>query len=148
MKKAVKRVLVIAIVIATMFTSIVPAQAASIVSFANLRASNITTNSARVDFNISNPSRKAITQAGLEIKESNASKWTVKTDTVANVHRYYTSLPCWYIIGSGKEVNLALKPGTTYQYRAFGVVGGVKYYSGTKTFTTGGKAPVPAKTTV
>ena len=147
MKKIIKKIFVLAMVIATIFTTVVPAQAASVASFTNMKASNITTNSARVDFNISNPSRKVITQAGLEIKESTAKNWTVKTDIVPAAYRTYSSLPCWYLIGSGKEVNLALKAGTTYQYRAFGVVGGVKYYSGTNTFTTGGKAPTTAKST-
>ena len=48
------------------------------------------------------------------------------------------SVPMWWTIGKGKELNVALSPGTTYEYRAYAVYNGNNYYSPMSTFTTTG----------
>lgn len=139
MKKILKRVCLLVMVITTFITSSITAHAATNVSFSNIRESDVTTNSARVDFTTVNPGRMVISQTGIEIKETSAKNWQAsKTDNVASTYQYYSQLNSWYLIGSGKEVNINLKMGTKYQYRCFTVVGGQTYYSDTKTFTTKG----------
>ena len=49
-----------------------------------------------------------------------------------------SSVPMWWTVGSGKEVNMALSSGTTYEYRAYVVYNGNNYYSSTASFTTSG----------
>ena len=51
----------------------------------------------------------------------------------------------WYEIGSGKEINYSLSPGTTYKYRFFVVLIGEteRRYSGYYSFTTSGTASAP-----
>ncbi len=51
------------------------------------------------------------------------------------------SVPMWWTVGSGKELNMSLTSGTTYEYRAYVVYNGKNYYSSTSTFTTKGPAP-------
>lgn len=119
--------------------SVTPVAAASNPYVTNLRASNVTETSARVDFETSNASRRKITNCGLQIRKAGTGKWVTKTDNVASKYRTYKKLNSHYIIGSGKEVNLKLTPGTRYEYRGFCKTGGKTYYSGIKSFTTAKK---------
>ena len=108
-------------------------------SVVSLRSSNVTTNSARVDFNTKNPSKVAVTHCGLQVRKKGTSAWTTKTDAVAAKYQRYNPLNSNYQIGSGREVNLALAAGTTYEYRGFCRYNGCNYYSGVATFKTTAK---------
>ena len=116
--------------------SVIPAAAAATPSIINLRASNITTSQARVDFTTNNPGKLKITNCGLQVRKAGTGTWKTKTDTVAKKYWTYSKLNSYYFIGSGKEVNLKLAAGTKYEYRGFTKAGGKTIYSATKTFTT------------
>ncbi len=101
-------------------------------------ASSITSSSARIDFTANNPSKVTIKKVGVQIKKKGASSWTTKTEAMNSSYTNAASVPMWWTIGSGKEINMALSSGTTYEYRAYVVYNGSNYYSSTSTFTTSG----------
>lgn len=102
-------------------------------------ASNVTSSSARIDFTANNPSRVTIKTVGVQIRKKGSSSWLVsKTEAMNSSYVNATSVPMWWTIGKGKELNVALSAGTTYEYRAYVVYNGNNYYSSMSTFTTSG----------
>ena len=102
-------------------------------------ASSITNSSARIDFTVNNPSRVTIKTVGVQIRKKGSSSWLVsKTEAMNSSYVNANSVPMWWTIGKGKELNVALSPGTTYEYRAYAVYNGNNYYSSMSTFTTTG----------
>lgn len=102
-------------------------------------ASSITNSSARIDFTLNNPSRVTIKTVGVQIRKKGSSSWLVsKTEAMNSSYVNANSVPMWWTIGKGKELNVALSPGTTYEYRAYAVYNGNNYYSSMSTFTTTG----------
>lgn len=100
-------------------------------------ASSITTNTAIIKFKTSNPYVQVVSKVGLRIKKTNEANWS-KTyeEPLSSPVSTYDILVTEYVIGSGKEINYTLEPGTSYTYQAFAVTGGKTYYADTKTFTT------------
>ena len=102
-------------------------------------ASSITNSSARIDFTVNNPSRVTIKTVGVQIRKKGSSSWLVsKTEAMNSSYVNANTVPMWWTIGKGKELNVALSPGTTYEYRAYAVYNGNNYYSPMSTFTTTG----------
>ena len=102
-------------------------------------ASSITNSSARIDFTTNNPSGLTIRTVGVQIRKKGSSSWLVsKSEGVDPNYVNHTSIKMWWTIGKGKELNVALSPGTTYEYRAYAVYNGNNYYSPMSTFTTTG----------
>lgn len=101
-------------------------------------ASSITNSSARIDFTANNPSRVTIKTVGVQIRKKGDSSWKTKSEAMNSSYVNASSVPMWWTVGSGKEVNMALSSGTTYEYRAYVVYNGNNYYSSTASFTTSG----------
>lgn len=101
-------------------------------------ASSITNSSARIDFTANNPSRVTIKTVGVQIRKKGDSSWKTKSEAMNSSYVNASSVPMWWTVGSGKEVNMALSSGTTYEYRAYIVYNGNNYYSSTASFTTSG----------
>lgn len=101
-------------------------------------ASSITNSSARIDFTVNNPSRVTIRTVGVQIRKKGDSSWKTKSEAMNSSYVNASSVPMWWTVGSGKEVNMALSSGTTYEYRAYVVYNGNNYYSSTASFTTSG----------
>ncbi|WP_308619574.1 CHAP domain-containing protein [uncultured Eubacterium sp.] len=101
-------------------------------------ASSITNYSARIDFTANNPSRVTIKTVGVQIRKKGDSSWKTKSEAMNSSYVNASSVPMWWTVGSGKEVNMALSSGTTYEYRAYVVYNGNNYYSSTASFTTSG----------
>lgn len=106
---------------------------------------NITENSATVNFSISNPSNQTVSKVGMKIKKSSESNWSKTYEETLPSSIYNSStLTTTYVIGSGKEVNYTLSAGTEYTWIAYAVVGSKTYTSGNNKFTT---KPSSASTT-
>ncbi|MBO4834826.1 MAG: hypothetical protein J5483_01825 [Lachnospiraceae bacterium] len=136
----VKRLTIVIISVLTMMATFagaaLPTLAASNPSISSISASNVTTAQARVDFTTSNPGKVYVTNAGIQIRKKGTTTWTTKTDNVSKSYGTKTSIKSYYIIGSGKEVNMKLEAGVTYEFRGFiKVNNGSPIYSATKTFT-------------
>lgn len=101
-------------------------------------ASSITNSSARIDFTANNPSRVTIKTVGVQIRKKGDSSWRTKSEAMNSSYVNASSVPMWWTVGSGKEVNMALSSGTTYEYRAYVVYNGNNYYSSTASFKTSG----------
>ena len=101
-------------------------------------ASSITNSSARIDFTANNPIRVTIKTVGVQIRKKGDSSWKTKSEAMNSSYVNASSVPMWWTVGSGKEVNMALSSGTTYEYRAYVVYNGNNYYSSTASFTTSG----------
>lgn len=101
-------------------------------------ASSVTGSSARVDFTANNPSKVTIKTVGFQIRKKGESSWRTKSEAMNSSYTNATSVPMWWTVGSGKEINMALSSGTTYEYRAYVVYNGNNYYSSTASFTTSG----------
>lgn len=143
MKKTASVLLSIMLLLAT-FLGTVSVDGATMPSCTDLKVSSITTNSARVDFNISNPSKLTVKTCGMQIRKSGTSTWSKISETVNASYQKKASIPCWYTIGKGKEFNYSLSAGTKYEYRALCVYNGKTYYSSTKSFTTTSSATIPS----
>lgn len=100
--------------------------------------SNITSSSAQVNFTANNPSKVTIKTVGVQVRKKGTSNWTTKSEAMNPNYVNATSTPMWWTIGKGKEVNMTLNAGTTYEYRAYVVYNGTNYYSSVNTFTTTG----------
>ena len=101
-------------------------------------ASNITSNSARIDFTANNPSNVSIKTIGVQVRMKGSGSWTTKSEAMNASYVTASSVPMWWTVGKGKELNMTLYSGITYEYRAYVVYNGTNYYSATKTFTTSG----------
>ena len=135
MKKVFSTALALIMLVSMLFGT-TAVSATTMPSCTGQRVSNVTTNSARVDFTIKNPSRLTVKTCGMQIRKKGTSKWTTKSETVASSYQKKNSIPGWYTIGKGKEVNFALSSGTTYEYRTFCKYGNKTYYAGVSSFST------------
>lgn len=101
---------------------------------------NISTNSATVNFSISNPSNQTVSKVGIKIKKSSEANWSKIYEEIIPSSIYNSStLNTTYVIGSGKEINYALSSGTEYTWIAYAVTGQGTYTSGNNKFTTKSK---------
>ncbi|MBR0412490.1 MAG: hypothetical protein IJI47_02845 [Eubacterium sp.] len=98
--------------------------------------SNLTKTSAQINFTAKNPNKLTIKTVGAQVRKKGSSSWTTKTEAMNKNYTNATSTPMWWTVGSGKEINFKLSAGTTYEYRAFVVYSGTKYYSPISTFKT------------
>ncbi len=135
MKKVFSTALALIMLVSMLFGT-TAASAATMPSCTGQKVSNVTTNSARVDFTIKNPSCLTVKTCGMQIRKKGASSWTTKSETVTSSYQKKSSIPGWYTVGKGKEVNFALSSGTTYEYRTFCKYGNKTYYAGVSSFTT------------
>jgi surface antigen len=108
--------------------------------------SNLSTNSAQINFTANNPSKVTIKTVGVQVRKKGASSWTTKTEAMNSSYTNSTSVKMWWTVGSGKEVNMSLSSNTTYEYRAYVVYNGTNYYSSTSTFTTKSSTTMPSVT--
>ena len=94
--------------------------------------------SARVHLVAKNPGKWLVTARGVQVKKKGASAWakTYSEDLSKKDYNKDTKITGYFDIGSGKEVDFALSPNTTYEYRCFVTSGGTNYYSGVSTFKT------------
>ena len=88
---------------------------------------------------ISGASISSLSKLGIKLYDASGTYLASKYDT--NIIDSGGYVDAWYSVGSGKEVNYALTPGTTYKYRFFIEVGGETYYSDYKSFKTTGTTP-------
>ncbi|MGN0521820.1 MAG: hypothetical protein ACI4IQ_04195, partial [Eubacterium sp.] len=100
--------------------------------------SNLTTNSAQINFTCNNPSKVTIKTVGVQVRKKGVSNWTSKSEAMNPSYVNAASTPMWWTVGSGKELNMSLNAGTIYEYRAYVVYNGTNYYSSISTFTTKG----------
>lgn len=121
---------------------------ATMPSCTSLKVSNITKESARVDFTIKNPSKLTIKTCGMQIRKKGASSWNTKSETVTSSYQKKTSIPVWYTVGKGKEFNVTLSAGTKYEYRGYCKYNGKTYYSSTQSFSTLSKNTMPSCTSL
>lgn len=98
--------------------------------------SDLTTNSVKINFTAKNPSKVTIKTVGVQVRKKGASEWKEKREPMNASYTNAASVPMWWTVGSGKELNMTLTPGTTYEYRAYVVYNSKNYYSSTNTFTT------------
>jgi hypothetical protein len=146
MKKILSVILAIVMLISTFVVVPFTLQAATMPSCSGQKSSNVTTNSARVDFTIKNPSCLTIKTCGMQIRKKGSSSWTTKSETVTSSYQKKSSIPVWYTIGNGKEFNYTLFAGTTYEYRGFCKYGSNTYYTSVSTFTTTKSTTMPSCT--
>jgi hypothetical protein len=144
MKKILSVILAIVMLISTFAVIPFTLQAATMPSCSGQKSSNVTTNSARVDFTIKNPSCLTIKTCGMQIRKKGSSSWTTKSETVTSSYQKKSSIPVWYTIGNGKEFNYTLSAGTTYEYRGFCKYGSNTYYTSVSTFTTTKSTTMPS----
>ncbi|MDE6110430.1 MAG: hypothetical protein K2F65_00805, partial [Eubacterium sp.] len=102
---------------------------------------DLKTNSVKLNFTGNNPSKIKIKTVGIQVRKKGTSSWKTKTKTVASGYTNVSALSIGCSVGSGKELNMALSSGTTYEYRAYAVYNNKNYYSSTKTFTTAVTSP-------
>ncbi len=98
--------------------------------------SDLTTNSVRINFTAKNPSKVTIKTIGVQVRKKGTSDWKTKQEAMNSSYTNAASVPMWWTVGSGKELNMSLTSGTTYEYRAYVVYNSKNYYSSTSTFTT------------
>ena len=84
----------------------------------------------------------SVSKVGVEVYNSGGTKLGSKSETPSPSGGVINA---WYEIGSGKEVNVALSPATTYKYRFFATIPSGTKYSDYYTVTTKGTTP-PAVT--
>lgn len=111
------------------------------ISFSEQSSNSVTNNSVGLHFVTNNPNSVTITKFGIRIRKSGTSSWTelIENQTFSMT---YTKPYSNYVVGSGKELNYALTPGTTYEWQPMVVVNGSKIYdSKISTFKTTGQAP-------
>ena len=105
--------------------------------------SKLTHTSVRLNFTAKNPSKVTIKRIGVQIRKKGISSWTNSKEE--NMNSSYTnaaSVPMWWDTGAGLEFSTTISPNTVYEYRAYVVYNGTKYYSNTGTFNTGYKLTV------
>ncbi|MDE5670820.1 MAG: C40 family peptidase [Eubacterium sp.] len=103
--------------------------------------SDLTTNSVRINFTAKNPSKVTIKTIGVQVRKKGTSDWKTKQEAMNASYTNAASVPMWWTVGSGKELNMSLTSGTTYEYRAYVVYNSKNYYSSISTFTTKGPTP-------
>lgn len=81
----------------------------------------------------------SVTQMGLCLYDASGKQIKRYTENISNVGANTTKYHSWYDINS--EVGVTLTPGTTYQYRFFGVFNGQEKMGSLNSFTTTGQAP-------
>lgn len=97
---------------------------------------DLKTNSVKLNFTGNNPSKITIKTVGVQVRKKGAGSWKTKTIKVSSGYTNVSALKIGCNVGSGKEFNMSLSSGTTYEYRAYAVYNNKNYYSSTKTFTT------------
>lgn len=97
---------------------------------------DLKTNSVKLNFIANNPSKIKIQTVGVQVRKKGTSSWKTKTKTVASGNTNASAISIGCAVGSGKELNMSLSSGTTYEYRAYAVYNNKNHYSSTKTFTT------------
>ncbi len=100
--------------------------------------SDLKDTSAKINFTANNPSKVTIKTVGVQVRRKGDSQWNTKTEAMNSSYVNASSVPMWWTVGKGKEFNITLYPGITYEYRAYVVYNGNNYYSSTSTFTTKG----------
>lgn len=135
-KKGISILISFVMLISLFAVADVTAHSATMPSCTSVKLSSITTNSARVDFTIKNPSCLTVKTCGMQIRKKGTSSWTTKSETVASSYQQKSSIPAWYTIGRGKEFSYSLSAGTTYEYRVFCKYNNNTYYSSIANFTT------------
>ena len=107
----------------------------------------VTKSQAHVYTSLKKPAGVPISQAGIYLWEKGKTQPTSPTykESYSSYDNYIskTSLPINYTIGKGKEVNVALKEGTTYNYKIVCTAGKASLTTETGTFTTPGTPTVP-----
>ena len=88
---------------------------------------------------ISGASISSLSKLGIKLYSNSGTFLESAYDT--NIIDSGGYVDAWYSVGSGKEVDYGLTPGTTYKYRFFIEVGGETYYSDYKSFKTTGTTP-------
>ena len=100
-------------------------------SVSNLKADSVT-----LAFNVKNPSKLTLSNVGVQIRKKGTSEWKTKKMAVSKGNTNATAFSFSCNVGSGKEWNMALSSGTTYEYRAYVVYKNKYFYTSTNTFKT------------
>ncbi|MDR3765633.1 MAG: S-layer homology domain-containing protein [Butyricicoccus sp.] len=120
--------------------------AAVSVSFSKATDPNYTSKQALSDTNavvvtqVNKSAGVSVTQMGLYLYDASGKQIKRYVENISNVGVNTTKYHSWYNINS--EVGVTLTPGTTYQYRFFGVFNGVEKQGSLFSFTTTGQAPI------
>lgn len=98
----------------------------------------VTETNACVVTQITKPAGSSVTQCGLVLMDANGNVLKNHTENISNVGKSTTLFHSWYDINA--ELGYTLSPGTTYKYKFFTVVNGVRYEGETRSFVTRGDA--------
>ena len=93
-----------------------------------------TENNAVLVAHVTKPSGSKVNYVGLVMYDSNGNAVCDKTFSASNVSTSTTSFHVWFNVQ--EEMNVVLKPSSTYKYRIYTNIDGVKYVSPYWTFTT------------
>lgn len=99
-------------------------------------ATNITSDSAELNFTAKNPSKLTINTIGVQIRKKGSSEWLVKQEAMKSGNINASSSALSWNVGLNQSVNMPLEAGTTYEYKAYVIYNGGYYYSALSTFTT------------
>ncbi len=94
----------------------------------------VTETNACVVTQITKPQGTLVTQCGLVLMDANGNVLKNYSENISNVGRNTTLFHSWYDIN--KEVGYTLTKGTTYKYKFFTVVDGVRYEGAVRSFKT------------
>ncbi len=94
----------------------------------------VTETNACVVTQITKPTGTTVTQCGLVLMDANGNVLKNYSENISNVGKNTTLFHSWYDIN--KELGYTLSKGTTYKYKFFTVVDGVRYEGATRSFTT------------
>lgn len=115
------------------------------VSFSNATDANYTSKQKITDTNavvvtqVNKSAGVSVTQMGLCLYDASGKQIKRYIENISNVGVNTTKYHSWYDINS--EVGVTLTPGTTYQYRFFGIFNGQEKMGPLNSFTTTGQAP-------
>ncbi|MBQ4086815.1 MAG: InlB B-repeat-containing protein [Clostridia bacterium] len=87
---------------------------------------------------ITKPAGTTVSQCGIVLMDANGTVLKNYSENISNVGKNTTLFHSWYDIN--EEVGYTLKEGTTYKYKFFTVVDGVRYEGATRSFVTKGDA--------
>ncbi|MDE5995572.1 MAG: hypothetical protein K2G56_01505, partial [Eubacterium sp.] len=99
-------------------------------------STDLKVNSVKLNFTVNNPSKITVKTVGIQVRKKGTGSWSTKMKAVASGNTNASALSIGCTVGSGKELNMSLSSGTTYEYRAYAVYNNKNFYSSTQTFTT------------
>ncbi|MDE6658730.1 MAG: C40 family peptidase [Eubacterium sp.] len=111
------------------------------------KAENVTANSAKLTFKVSNPSKVAITKYSIQVRKKGATEWRMLQEDTNSKNKNVSSFSVSKTVGRNKAVDMQLEPATAYEYKASIVYNCSYYQSKVGSFTTASKTENVKETT-